>query len=167
MANNVHLKIQIQNNKYFPAVTDKERFAYVGQLAIPGPKPVENTNEQGETLGSIINMIAEYKKHRAQSHDQWCNTILSMVAAGELTREQLMTLYIKFLPVQLKNAISVSDLTQTRHNSAIAGEPQEQEKYTIDLLADSIAAWIVTGQVEPDDLFDQLEKENQSTMSLR
>ncbi|AWN72818.1 hypothetical protein LEAN103870_09200 [Legionella anisa] len=167
MANKVHLKIQIQDGDYYPQVTEKnkEKYAYVGKLATPRPEPVINSNEQGQTLGGIINMIAEHKKHRAQSHDQWCNTILSMVAAGELTREQLMALYIKFLPIQLKNVISVSDLTQTRQKSAIVGEPQEQEKYTIDLLADSIAAWIVTGQVEPDDLFDQLE--NQSTMTLR
>jgi hypothetical protein len=167
MANKFDLKIQIQDNKYYPAVTNAEKFAYVGKVAAPPPTPVENTNEQGQTLSSIIKMIAEHKKHRTQSHDQWCNTILRIAAAGELTREQLMALYIKFLPVQLKNAISVTDLTQSRQNSAIAGAPQEQEKYTIDRLADSIAAWIATGQVEPDDVFDQLEKENQSTMSLK
>ncbi|KTD72357.1 hypothetical protein [Legionella tucsonensis] len=163
----IKLEIQVQGGKYFPAVKRKEDFTYVGKLALPELTPVENKNEQEQTLSGIINMIAEHKKHRSQSHDQWRKTVLSMVAAGELTREQLMALYIKFLPVQLKNAISVSDLTQTRQNSAIAGEPQKQEKYTIDRLADSIAAWIVTGQVEPDVLFDQLEKENQSTIALR
>ncbi|MCE0722124.1 MULTISPECIES: hypothetical protein [Legionella] len=167
MANKLNLMIQIQGDEYFPAVTEKNKtsFAYVGQLAIAAPKPVVDSSEQEQTLKGIINMIAEHKKHRAQSHDQWCKTMLKMVDAGELTREQLTALYIKFLPVQLKNAITVSDLTQTRQKSAIVGEPQDQEKYTIDLLADSIAAWIVTGQVEPDDLFDQLE--NQSTLALR
>lgn len=165
MSNKINLMIQIQGDQYFPAVKHKADFAFVGQLAINAPKPVENTHEQGETLGDIIEVIAEDNKQLSQSYEQWRKTILSMVVAGELTREQLMELYIKFLPVKSNNTVSLSAIEQSQRKSVIAGVPQGREQQTIELLANALSAWITTKQVEPDSLFDQIE--NQSTLALR
>ncbi|KTC91540.1 hypothetical protein OQJ18_12135 [Fluoribacter dumoffii] len=165
MSNKINLVIQVQGENYFPAVKQKADFAYVGQLAINAPKPVENTKEQRESLSDIINLIAEDNKQLLQSYEQWRKTILSMVVAGELSREQLMDLYITFYPVQSNATVSLSTLEQAKGNSVIADVPQEREQQTIELLANALAGWISTKQIEPDTLFDQIER--QSTISLR
>ncbi len=164
MSNKINLVIQVQGDQYFPAVKHKADFAYVGQLAINAPKPIENTKEQGETLSDIMTLIAEDNKQLLQSYEQWRKTILSMVVAGELTLEQLMGLYITFLPAQTNNTISFA-LEQSNRKPVIAGIPQEREQQTIELLVNALASWISTKQVEPDSLFDQIE--NQSTVTLR
>ncbi|MCW8470375.1 hypothetical protein OQJ19_06850 [Fluoribacter gormanii] len=164
MSNKINLVIQVQGDQYFPAVKHKADFAYVGQLAINAPKPVENTKEQGETLSDIMALIAEDNKQLLQSYEQWRKTILSMVVAGELTREQLMGLYITFLPAQANNTVAAA-LEQSNRKPVIAGVPQEREQQTIELLANALSSWISTKQVEPDSLFDQIE--NQSTVTLR
>lgn len=167
MSNKINLVIQVQGDgQYFPAVKDKAGFAYVGQLAITAPKPIENTKEQGETLSDIIGLIAEDNKQLLQSYEQWRKTILSMVVAGELTSEQLMGLYITFLPTQSNGStISPSALEQSKGKPDIAGAPQEREQQTIELLASALSGWISTNQVEPDSLFDQIE--SQSTIGLK
>ncbi|KTD58201.1 hypothetical protein Lsai_0808 [Legionella sainthelensi] len=161
----LNLMIQIQGEQYFPAVKHKTEFAYVGQLAINGPKPAEDTHEQDETLADIMHLIAQDNKELLQSYDQWRKTILSMVLAGELTYNQLMSLYITFLPAQSTNALSLSTLDQAVRTPVIADIPAEKEQHTKELLASALASWISTKQVEPDSLFDQIE--NQSTAALR
>ncbi|KTD53506.1 hypothetical protein Lsan_3916 [Legionella santicrucis] len=161
----LNLMIQIQGDQYFPAVKHKTEFAYVGQLAINAPKPVEDIHEQGGTLAEIMHLIAQDNKELLQSYDQWRKTILSMVLAGELTYEQLMNLYITFLPAQSNGALSLSVLDQSVRAPVIASVPAEKEQHTKELLASALASWISTKQVEPDSLFDQIE--NQSTAVLR
>ncbi|QMT58701.1 hypothetical protein [Legionella sp. PC997] len=163
-SNKINLVIQVQGDQHFPAVKHKADFAYVGQLAINAPKPIEHTKEQGETLSDIIGLIAEDNKQLLQSYEQWRKTILSMVVAGELNRKQLVRLYITFLPAQMNNTIS-SALEHANRKPVIAGIPQEREQQMIELLANALSSWISTKQVEPDSLFDQIE--NQSAISLR
>lgn len=121
----LNLMIQIQG-AVFPAVKHKTEFAYVGQLAINGPKPAEDTHEQDETLADIMHLIAQDNKELLQSYDQWRKTILSMVLAGELTYNQLMGLYITFLPAQSTNALSLSTLDQAVRTPVIADIPAEK-----------------------------------------
>lgn len=153
------LLIQVQHEKYFPAVKHKEDFAFVGQLAINPPKPVEDINEQKETLAEVIHQITRDNKELLQSYDQWRKTILSMVLAGELTREQLMSLYITFLPKESANTLSISTLEQSLRAPVIANIPMEQEEHTKDLLVKALADWISTRKVQPDSLFDQLDNQ--------
>lgn len=154
------LILQVQGDQYFPCVKHKVDFAYVGQLAISAPKPVEKDDiAQEETLADIVNLIAEDNKRLLQSYDQWRQTISTMVAANELNCEQLMELYISFLPLNSASSLSLSALEQSERKPVIAGFPVAQEKQTIDLLTSALASWISTKQVEPDRLFDQLESQ--------
>ncbi|WP_058498709.1 hypothetical protein [Legionella gratiana] len=158
------LLIQVQDDKYFPAVKHKEDFAYVGQLAVNVPKPVEDISEQEGTLEDVFKLIAQDNKELLQSYEQWRKTILSMVFADELTCEQLISLYITFLPVQ-SSSTSLSSTLDRLRAPVIANIPVEQEQHTKELLANAIAGWISTKQIEPDILFAQIE--NQSVAALR
>lgn len=152
------LLIQVQGDQYFPAVRHKADFTYVGHLAISAPKPVEDTPMQPDTLADILSLIAADNKELLHAYEQWRKTILSMVVAGELTCKQLMDLYITFLPVSPNNTLSSSLLELSERKTVIAGVPVEKEQHIIELLASSLAAWISTKQIDPDSIFDQLEK---------
>jgi hypothetical protein len=159
------LILQVQGDQYFPGVKHKLDFAYVGQLAISAPKPVEKDgNAQEGTLADIINLIAEDNRRLLQLYDQWCHNISTAVAANELNCEQLMELYTVFLPMTSVSSLSLSALEQSERKPVIAGFPVGQEKQTIDLLVSALASWISTKQVDPDRLFDQLENQPASVV---
>lgn len=155
------LIVQIQGDQYFPGVTNKIDFAYVGQLAIRAPKPDKtDAHAQEGTLADIFKRITDDNKKLLQSYDQWRNTILSMVDADELNVKQLIDLYVAFLPTQSTSSLSLSAIEQSERTPVIAGFPAKQEKQTIDLIISALASWISTKLVEPDKLFDQLEHQS-------
>ncbi|MCW8409142.1 hypothetical protein OQJ13_09175 [Legionella sp. PATHC035] len=163
----MNLVIQVQGEgkqeQYFPAVRKghEKEYAYVRQLAVNPPEPVENTKEQGETLRDIIHLIEEDNKQLLHSYDNYRTAIFSTARDEELTHEQLhkrlRELYIKYLP-QTKNTVSVAALEQSKRKPLIADAPEEGEEQTIKLLANALSDWITTKQVDPDTLFDELEK---------
>ncbi|MGL5741599.1 MAG: hypothetical protein ACRCXC_03115 [Legionella sp.] len=167
MSVKLNLVIHVQGGRYFPAVKQNHKadYAYVGRLAINAPQPVEMTKEEGETLSHILNVIAEDNNQLLASYGQWRKTIMSMVDAGELTREQLVQLYITFLPEQSHDTVSLSALEQSKGNPVIATAPKKREQQMIELLAGALSEWISKNQVEPDGLFDQAE--GQATLALR
>lgn len=160
--NEPNLTLQVQNGHYFSVVKYKTVLAYLTQL-ISNLKPVE-INKNTETLDDILRLISQDNSQLLQSYDQWRKTILSMVAAEELTCEQLIELYITFLPKQSTNTLSLSDLEKKERQPVIAGNPSKQQQQIIELLANALASWISTKQIQPDKLFDQIE--NQTTLSF-
>lgn len=167
MMSKINLVIQVQGEQYFPAVKHKADYAYVGQLAINAPEPVENTKERGETLHDIIHLLEEDKKQLVQSFEQYRKAILSTREDEELTpelfRARLLDLYIKHLS-QSNNTVSVAALAQSNGQPVIAGVPQKEQQATTEMLASALADWITTKQVDADDIFEALEK--RSTVTL-
>ncbi|MCW8399068.1 hypothetical protein OQJ26_09720 [Legionella sp. PATHC038] len=169
----MNLVIQVQGEgqqeRYFPAVKQghEKDFAYVGQLAINPPEPVENTKEQGETLHDIIHLIEEDNKQLLHSYDTYRTAIFSTARDEELTPEllhkRLRELYIKHLP-QTNNTVSVAALEQSIRKPVIADAPEKGEQQAIKLLVNALSDWITTKQVDPDTIFDELEK--RSTVGL-
>lgn len=163
----LHLNIQVQHDSihgdcYFARVKAKHKadFAYVGQLAVSAPQPAAHASTAEDTLADIVNLVAEEKKQLLRSYDQWHKTILSMVVAGELTCKQLIDLYITFLPNNSTRSTALLALGLAEREPTIAGAPAAVEQQTINLLASALAHGISTKQIEPDKLFDQLERQS-------
>lgn len=164
---NINLVIQVQgDDQYFPGVKRKADFAYVGQLAITAPKPVENTKEEGETLSDIINLIVEDNKELLQSYNEWRTTILSAVNAGELTYKQLVKFFTTFYPSQSSsNTVSLSTLVRSEEKTVIADTPQKGEQQDIRMLVDTLSFWISTKKVS-NDLAEEIESQATSQWRL-
>ncbi|STY27889.1 Uncharacterised protein [Legionella wadsworthii] len=153
----INLVIQVQDNNYYPRVKNTDPYRYVGKLAVTGPEPVKNTQEDGETLANIIQVINEDNKQRMHAYEQCCKRISSHVIAKELTYEQLREFYTTHLPVHPNGQnISVPTLEQSQEKLVIAGAPQKGRQHTTELLINAIAYWGCTNQVDPDILFDQI-----------
>ncbi|WP_241480564.1 hypothetical protein [Legionella norrlandica] len=106
------ITIQIQHDNYFPAVRTKNKtdFAYVGQLAVSPPKPVESTSPNANgTIADMVDLIATDNKKLLQTYKQWVQNLSTMLQLGEITREKLISLYTKFLP---STNGSIVDLTK-------------------------------------------------------
>ena len=160
--------IQVQGDQYFPRVKHKTDFAYVGQLAVNPPKPIDNASEQMGTIADMLELIAADNKRILVSYEQKRKTLLSMVAAGELSKDQLIDLYIEFLPQDMTSITNrahfFSDLEQLERKPIVAEFFDGREQQVIHLLADTLAGWISTNQIDADQLFDRID--SKSTLPL-
>ncbi len=148
------LVIQVQGDKYFPAVNHKADFAYVGQLAVT-VKPVVS-DEQENTIKQILAEIHAADQEILRAYEQQQNTILSMVAAGELSYAQLRDYYIELLPYQDNNAGYIRQLQQAAH-PILVGAPESAGKNTVEERARALASWIVADAIKADALFDRID----------
>lgn len=153
--------IQVQGETYFPQVTNKQDFTFVGHLAVRLPKSIALATHEEETLVDILHIIAEDNKRLTDLFGQHCRTLFSMVSAGELSKEQLINLYIEFLPIQVGNSANSSLLfagSEQVNKSPINGySGLEIEQQMVKLLTHTIATWLTTGQINNDQFFNRIE----------
>ncbi|MGC1183298.1 hypothetical protein [Legionella sp.] len=161
--NHAALLIQVQDyNKYYPQVKHKEDFSSVGQLDVT-VKPIEIPSENEGTINDIVSAINTDNQERLHTYEQQTTKILSMVAAGELSYEQLRDYYIVLVPFQLNNAPFITQLQQTI-NPVIVKAQVHPEQHTI-LLATTLASWIAAGAITEDQLFDRIENIQVGTLA--
>lgn len=158
------LALQVQGEQCFPKVKNKADFAYVGQLAINPPQPVENENEKAGTIADKVALIAEDNKRLIQSYSQWRKNLLTMLDDHELTTANLVNSYIKFLPENNMGfcpAAFFAKLTQSA-TPVIVDVPAHSGKQIDELLASSLASWISMDIIDADQLFEHLERPTNS-----
>lgn len=160
--------VQVQGNQYFPRVKNKADFAYVGQLALNPIKPVLKSLDSTRGIAEMLHEINLDNQRLKLSFEHSRKTLLSMVGAGELTKEHLIDLFIEFLP---KNNGSItgkaqffSDLEQV-NRQPITGPVIGGEQQVSQLLADTLAGWICSGQVDEEQFFDRLENKSASVLA--
>lgn len=162
------LFLQIQGNKYYPGVKRKTDFIYVGQLAVT-VKPAMLGQEQEESMVDILAAITEDNRKLLHAYTQQRHAFLSMVAADELSYEQLRDLYINFLPMQKHSAAFIMQLAQDRHPiiaaiSAMDASLVNSKQKKTELLINVLASWIVAGVVNKDKLFEAMENTTAKAM---
>ncbi len=157
----LELVLQVQGEQCFPKVKNKADFAYVGQLAINPPKPVENENEKAGTIADKVALIAEDNKRLLQSYLQWRKNLLTMLDDNELTTADLVDSYVKFLPIKnnlgFSPAALFAKLTQSTTIPVTVDGPINRSKQIDELLAGSLAGWISMNIIDADQLFEHLD----------
>jgi len=153
--------LQVQGDQYFPRVKSKADFAFVGQLATPSVEPAHKHSEKTVVLAGIFEKISEDNSRLLLAFEQNKKRLMSMVDAGELTKEQLLTLYVKFLPKSHEPLISQTEFFQQLEHldrkPIVPEHPENSDKYVAKLLVETLAAWISTKQVDVDRLYDNME----------
>lgn len=159
---NAEIVLQVQGKNYFPGVKNESDFAYVGQLAVKAPKPVEQTTSA--TIADLVDLIAADNKRLLRTYSQWRQNLLTMLRVDELTTARLMALYIKFLPSQSGVVVNPSEffsrLTETETKPV--STDLKSANHVNELLASSLAGWISSSQVDPDLLFEHVETPSQT-----
>lgn len=161
--------LQVQGNQYFPKVKNKTDFAYVGQLAVSSPKPVDVLSNQISDIADILDQIATDNHRLKMSYEQSRKTLLSMISAGELTRENLIALFIEFLPQSNASLTSkaqfFSELEHLERQPVVAEQSGGSEQQETKLLADTLAGWISAGQVDENQFFERAEGKTASVLA--
>ncbi|KTD34428.1 hypothetical protein Lmor_1825 [Legionella moravica] len=151
------LTLQVNEGNYYPRVKNEADYAYVGQLAIKPPEPVINEECDKSTLAEIIDLIKSDNKQILRTYEQWKKNLLM----EGLTREHLITLYIKFLPSQSTiipdSKLFFSKLTAPE-GRVIKVDGMSNAQYVNEELAGTLAEWISLNQVDPDLLLDYMDK---------
>ncbi|KTD44920.1 hypothetical protein [Legionella quateirensis] len=160
----VELFLQVNEGNYFPRVKNEADYAYVGQLAIKPPEPVVNDERNKGTIAEMLDQIKTDNKQILRTYNQWRQNLLM----EGLTREDLITLYIKFLPLQSSiipdPKLFFSKLTAPE-GKVVKVEEISNEQYVNEELAGTLAEWISINQVDPDLLLDYMDKPGMRTAS--
>jgi len=151
------LKLQEKESIAFPKVKDKKEYAYVGHMPLRTPKIPPNFSES-ETIAPLLEQIDSNNKRIGIVYEQTRKTLLAMVAAGELTKKQLIDLRVAFLPKQdrLYTEEFFSKLEQKDKMPVPALSFNSAEQHDIELLVNSLAGWISTKQIDEDQLFERI-----------
>lgn len=146
--------LQVQGSTYFPRVTNKADFAYIGQLAIKAPKPIVPACE--ESMAEVLELITTENDAVWRNYQEYRKILVNMVADNELTKDDLIGLYAKFLP----KASNVQRFTyiEQQHKKAIVGESSLEnfDQNTISRLVDSLARELALGHIA-DSFFEHIE----------
>lgn len=160
-ASRVDLTLQVQGDQYFPYVKYENDYTYVGQLAISPIKPLEHNEVQTGTLAGMMEEIAEEDNRLRIAFEQHRKRLMSMVDAGELTKKQLVDLYIAFLPLENSSYTNNSGffyrLEGANRKPLVNETPKQADSAVSQLLVDSLAAWMSTKHIDADDLFERFE----------
>lgn len=154
----IALTFQRQGDTLFPKVKDKREYAYVGHLPV---KPVLNAaiTIQSDTLAPLFQDIALANKHVLTVYEQTRKTLLSMVAANELSKQVLLASYVSLLPAKdrLYTEAFFAKLQQANTLPAATQSLGNTQQQKIGLLINSLAKWVSCNQINEDQLFDSLE----------
>lgn len=160
-ASKFELVLQVLGNYVYPQVKNKDEFAFVGKLTQKQIEPVLSEQHGEETIASTVLLISEDNKRILSAYEQTRKILLTMVAAGEVSREQLIALFIEFSPKSntafTSSASFFAELEQrnkkldSRMNE---NQPGEQETY---LLASTLAGWISTASIDAEKVFARLD----------
>jgi len=155
--------VQVQGDHYFPRVKNKADFAYVGQLAVSRSEAVIEKIETKD-ISDMLGLIDADNRILLQTFIRWRQNLLIMIQTNELTTAKLISLYIKFLPVDLSDVENNDEFfAQLQHlESKPVASDSEGGKLTLnEQLASAIAGWISKKQIDTERFFETLE--NQST----
>lgn len=87
--------IRLQGAHYIPSVHSSDRFALVKSQTQRVLKPQVDVNEADPSLADILTKIAAEDQRLITVFDATCHRLKFMVANGELSKENLFSIYIK------------------------------------------------------------------------
>lgn len=152
------ITIQVQNSKYYPLVKNKSDYVYVGQLATSMVKPVEKM--RSGDISSLVDLISEDDKRLLQTYRKWVQNFLTMLQLQEITQDDLINMFTRFLPENQDELESPSQLF-TRllqsENQLIETKGTADGLKVAKALASTIAQWISLNLVDPEKLFELVE----------
>lgn len=159
-ASKFELFLQVQGNDYYPAVKIESDYAFVGQLAVKQLQPVESMIQHDETMVDLLDLIATDNQRLLRLYSQWRQNILTMIQADNVSNADLINVYIKNLPYNPDAAETSRLFAKISKTEAKPVTPGllNKSKQINELLASALAGWICTEQVDPDVLFEQIEK---------
>lgn len=156
------IAIQVQQDCYYPAVKNKSDFAYVGQIAVNGVKPIEKISSNPDaTIADMVDEIAAEDKVLLQSYHKWQQNLLTMVQLEEISQANLLSLYIKYLPVNNGTIVTPNQLfarLMQSEKQVVEMDGSQKRNQFHQSLASSLAQWISLNLVDAEELFEQLEQ---------
>lgn len=159
--------IQVQGDQFFPQVVDKADFAFASQFRQRSARVAC----QNETLAQLFAQISLSDKALMVSYEHSRKTLMSLVDAGELNKERLISLYIEFLPSNSECPSTPSpvfdNLAQVNRQPLAPDGTAGLDKEVTILLVDALARWVCTQQIAEERLFDRIESEPESSARPR
>ncbi len=92
---NAQLVVQLQNGHYIAHVTHGELFMTVKQRPLTNVKVFADDAKHDSSLEDILAVIAEEDKYLLHEFESTHNRLTAMVVAGELSKQDLLVIYIK------------------------------------------------------------------------
>jgi hypothetical protein len=148
------VNLQVQDNRYFPRVQNKNDFAFIVQQAIKAPQPSVRVCD--ESLAEVLESINAKDASLWSNYERYRKILMNALADNELTEHDLMNLYVNFLPEE-SSAPRFAHIERMKKQIIVGDTAESIEKHASILLVRSIAQGLTMGHIPVDELFDQLE----------
>jgi hypothetical protein len=162
------ITLQVDGNYYFPQLHNKLPFSYVGQLALKLPEPRLIPHTEPDSMELAKAMVLKDKEEVTKAYNRMLRTFDSMLAAGELTKEDLKNSYIQWLSqIDTHKEAYYGDLLSTRKIPLTGGVALTSEAYFVRQLTRSVALWVASNQVDEQVLFDSMSNPPSESLSYK
>lgn len=145
------LRLLVQLGHYFPGVKHSDYFINLGLTERFIPKPSAEPPVIGENIAGIKDMIDTDNKRLLNNFSAVCKKIMSFVAAGEISLNQLIDMYIQFYPVDGENEARFFTQKEEPEKKPISVHKVDLKELKTLLLVRSLSAWICTNKMDSKD----------------
>ena len=173
--------LKLQDRRYEPRVTLKDRFAAIGSLPSRTLQPMTDTSVVDPSLSEIIVAIDAEDELLIERFEDAYRRLAVMVAAGELNKDTLMALYVKGIGIveaSSRSALYVTTEhgTQDFFDAVIRAQRGAQkdhlpikghEQQLIDELVHALARAIAVGKMPAALVFAQLDEQIDEELDAR
>lgn len=172
--------MQLQHGHYLPQVNHPERFATVKTLQATAVKPMIASDKTDPELSEILAKIDAEDKRLLAKFEEISHRLTAMVAANEVSKEDLLAIYVKgmkksdYLQGRVKhvgiehgNQRFFEALENSRQGVKLITLPKENhdEQITKELVH-AIARAISIGQLDSAAVFAQIDHDEERKVSL-
>lgn len=144
------ITLQVQDKICFPKVTHAADFSYVGQLSV---KHIPEIQPSNDSLAQVINDIhvgrMAWNKDRMQ-HEKVMQT---MMEAGELEKNVLLDLYIRFYPTGRDAGVPADEVQKLPIDPYKAEVPNN----ICSLVVAQLASWLASHRIDHNAFYAALE----------
>jgi hypothetical protein len=166
------ITIQLQNQHYIAQVNDPARFEKITSVAANTvyPQKIKQTDPE---LKEVLTKIAKEDERLLKTFEDVKGRLTAAVAAGEVSREQLLTIYISglnqsdylqgYVGIEHGNQKFFADLkANTSDLDIIRMQYDSQEDQITQQLVHAIARAVSINHLDPAEVFDKIEQDQES-----
>lgn len=171
MATKPGVSMQLQAGHYIPFLTHAADFSGVKAPSVNVTKPVEPVDTNDRNLPEILALIAEDDQRMLDSFDNTHHRLTAMVNAGELTKADLLAMYIKgmansdYLQGRVKYVgiehgsqdFFEKVISAAKRGTDIVSLPHDHDEQIVQELVHGIARATSIGHMNADALLDERE----------
>jgi|GEM_PF-1581518 len=175
------ISIQLQAGHYIPRLRNAGLFSGVKISSANAAKPAEPVAMNDRSLPEILALIAEDDQRMLENFDNTHRRLTAMVTAGELTKADLLAMYIKgmktsdylqgrvkYVGIEHGNQHFFEAILTAERGVNIVSLPQDHDRQIIQELVHGIARATSIGHMHADEVFALLdEKEDLSARPRR